>query len=389
MTAAAPRKLRYAMVGGGQGAFIGAVHRHAMALDGQYDFVAGALSSTPERSRDSGRALGLADDRSHADWQALLQDELRRPKDERIDLVCIVTPNHVHHPVALAFVDAGFHVVCDKPLVHTGAQARELADAVARRGVVFGVTYNYTGYPLVRQAREMVRRGELGTIRKVVIEYHQGWLSQPEERSGNKQAAWRADPKQGGLGGAIGDIGTHAENLVTTITGLPIEAVCADLGALVPGRVLDDDAAVLMRLGGGARGVMTACQVMTGVENGLRIRVSGTLGTIEWRQEEPNTLLHSPHDGPPRLLTRAAPWLHEAARRACRLPPGHPEGFIEAFANVYRGIAAGIRAHASGSAADPVEADYPGIADGVRGVRFVEAVVASASSETKWTPVAE
>jgi predicted dehydrogenase len=250
--------------------------------------------------------------------------------------------------------------------------------------VVFGVTYNYTGYPMVRQAREMVRAGELGELRKVVVEYHQGWLAQAEEAHGNKQAAWRADPTQSGLGGAIGDIGSHAENLVSTITGLEIESVCADLAALVPGRVLDDDASVLMRFQGGARGVMTASQVMAGVENGFRLRVSGTKGTIEWKQEEPNALLHSPLDGPPRVLTRGAPWLHEAAKRACRLPPGHPEGFIEAFANVYLGVAAAIRAHAAKRSVDPLEADYPDIKAGALGVRFIEAVVASAQSQQKW-----
>jgi len=381
------RKLRYAMVGGGQGAFIGAVHRKAMALDGQFELVAGALSSTPDKARASGRELGLAEDRNHGSWRELLADELRRPAHERIDFVCIVTPNHLHHPVALAFVEAGFHVVCDKPLVHTSGQAQELEEAARRKGVVFAVTYNYTGYPMVRQAREMVRAGELGLLRKVVVEYHQGWLATPEEAQGNKQAVWRADPAQGGLGGSIGDIGSHAENLVATITGLEVESVCADLAALVPGRVLDDDAAVLMRFAGGARGVLTACQVMTGVENGFRLRVSGTLGTVEWRQEEPNVLLHSPLDGPPRVLTRGAPWLHEAARRAGRLPPGHPEGFIEAFANVYLGVAAAIRARARGEAADPLEADYPGIEAGARGVRFIEAVVASSADERKWTPL--
>ena len=379
------RKLRYAMVGGGQGAFIGAVHRKAMALDGQFELVAGALSSTPERARASGRELGLPDDRNHGHWRELLADELRRDVGERLDVVCIVTPNHLHFEVALAFVEAGFHVVCDKPLVHTSAQGQALADAAARRGTVFAVTYNYSGYPLVRQAREMVRAGAIGTVRKVVIEYHQGWLATAEEARGNKQAAWRADPAQGGLGGAIGDIGTHAENLVASITGLEIDSVCADLATLVPGRVLDDDAAVLLRFAGGARGVLTASQVMTGVENGLRLRVSGTLGTLEWGQEDPNHLLHSPHDGPPRRLTRGAPWLSDAARRACRLPPGHPEGFIEAFANVYLGVAADIRAHAHGAAADPLEADYPRLEDGLRGVRFVEAVVASARSDLKWT----
>lgn len=383
----APRRLRYAMVGGGQGAFIGAVHRKAMALDGQYELVAGALSSTPARARASGRELGLADERNHADWQALLADELRRPRGERIDLAVVVTPNHLHFPVARAFVEAGFHVVCDKPLVHTSAQAAELAAAVHAQGTVFGVTYNYGGYPMVRQAREMVRAGELGTIRKVVVEYNQGWLATRLEAEGNKQAAWRNDPAQSGGAGALGDIGSHAENLVATVTGLELESLCADLSALVPGRALDDDANMLLRFRGGARGVLVASQVNTGLENGLRLRVSGTLGTIEWWQEEPNRLTHFPLDGPPRLLTRGAPWLHPAALRAGRIPPGHPEGFIEAFANVYLGVAEAIRAHAEGRPADPLLADYPGVQAGARGVRFIEAVLASARGTQKWTPV--
>jgi len=383
---AAPRKLRYAMVGGGQGAFIGAVHRMAMALDGQYELVAGALSSTPQKARDSGRELGLADDRNHGDWQALLADELRRPATERIDLAVIVTPNHVHFPVAKAFVEAGFHVVCDKPLVHTSAQARELVDAVRARGTVFGVTYNYSGYPMVRQAREMVRRGELGEIRKIVVEYNQGWLATRLEAEGNKQALWRNDPAQSGGAGAIGDIGSHAENLVSSVTGLQVESLCADLTAFVPGRTLDDDANVLLRFAGGARGVLVASQINTGLENGFRLRVSGTRGTLEWWQEEPNRLTHFPIDGPPRLLTRGAPWLHEAALRAGRIPPGHPEGFIEAFANVYAGVAETIRAHAAG-AAPPAHADYPDVEAGARGVLFIEAVLASARSSQKWTPL--
>lgn len=384
----APRKLRYAMVGGGRGAFIGAVHRMAMALDGQYEFVAGALSSTPEKARASGRDLGLRDDRNHGDWQALLADELRRDPAERIDIVSIVTPNHLHFPVAQAFVEAGFHVVCDKPLVHTVAQAEALVAAVKARGTVFGVTYNYSGYPMVRQAREMVRAGELGELRKVVVEYNQGWLSTRLEAEGNKQAAWRNDPARSGGAGALGDIGSHAENLVATVTGLEIEALCADLGALVPGRTLDDDANMLLRFAGGARGVLVASQVNAGVENALRLRVSGTRGSIEWWQEDPNRLLHSPIDGPPRVLTRGAAWLHPAALQAGRIPPGHPEGFIEAFANVYLGVAAAVRAHASGEAADPLLADHPTVEDGARGVRFIEAVLGSARSERKWTQLA-
>jgi predicted dehydrogenase len=381
------RKLRYAMVGGGQGAFIGSVHRKAMALDGQYELVAGALSSTPEKAHASGRELGLRDDRNHGDWQALLADELRRDPAERIDLVSIVTPNHLHFPVARAFVEAGFHVVCDKPLVHNSGDADALVAAVRSRGTVFGVTYNYGGYPMVRQAREMVRAGELGVLRKVVVEYNQGWLSTRLEAEGNKQAAWRNDPARSGGAGALGDIGSHAENLVAAVTGLEIEALCADLSALVPGRALDDDANMLLRFVGGARGVLVASQINAGIENGLRLRVAGTLGTIEWWQEEPNRLMHYPIDGPARLLTRGASWLHPAAQRSSRIPPGHPEGFIEAFANVYLGVAAAIRAHGRGERPDPLEADYPGVEDGARGVRFIEAVLASARSTQKWTPL--
>ncbi|WP_225782546.1 Gfo/Idh/MocA family protein [Xenophilus sp. Marseille-Q4582] len=379
------RPLRYAMVGGGQGAFIGAVHRHALALDGQAQLVAGALSSTPEKARASGQALGLADDRNHGSWQALLADEQRRPAHERVDFVVIVTPNHVHFPVAQAFVEAGFHVVCDKPLVHTREQADALVAAVARQGTVFGVTYNYSGYPMVRQARDMVRAGELGTVRKVVVEYTQGWLATALEGEGNKQAGWRTDPARSGAAGAIGDIGSHAENLVATVTGLEIEAICADLGALVPGRALDDDASLLLRFAGGARGVLVASQISTGKENDLRLRVSGTRGTLEWRQERPSELRHWPDDGPQRVLTRGAPWLSPSAQRASRIPAGHPEGFIEAFANVYAGVIADIRARQAGRRADALEADYPRVEDGARGVRFIERTVASAASAQKWT----
>ena len=374
------------MVGGGQGAFIGAVHRHAIALDGQAELVAGALSSTPDKARVSGRELLLADGRNHGDWQSLLADELKRPAEERIDFVSIVTPNHVHYPVAQAFVDAGFHVVCDKPLVHTREQADALVAAVQRQGTVFGVTYNYTGYPMVRQARAMVRAGELGELRKVVVEYNQGWLSSQLESSGNKQAAWRTDPQRSGAAGAIGDIGSHAENLVATITGLQIDSLCADLTHMVPGRALDDDASMLLRFAGGARGVLIASQINTGLENDLRVRISGTLGTLEWRQEQPSQLVHYPHDGPKRVFTRGAPWLHPSAQRASRIPAGHPEGFIEAFANIYAGVIEDIRARIEGRAADPLLADYPRVEDGARGVRFIERTVASAASAAKWTP---
>ncbi len=380
-------KLRAAMVGGGRGAFIGAVHRQAMALDGQVELVAGALSSEPQRALASGRDLHLRDDRNHASWQALLDHELKLPPEERIDFVSIVTPNHVHFEVAKAFAQAGIHVVCDKPLVHSSAQADQLVRIVAQRGTVFGVTYNYAGYPMVREAREMVRIGALGTIRKVIAEYNQGWLATRLEGSGDKQAGWRTDPSKSGIAGAMGDIGSHAENLISTVTGLRVESICADLTHFVEGRLLDDDASILLRFEGGARGVLMASQIAAGCENDLRLRVVGTLGTIDWRQEDPNHLIHSPIDAPRRILTRGAPWLSEASRRACRLPPGHPEAFIEAFANVYVGVAEDIRARASGRAVADGAADYPRIEDGARGVRFIEKTVESAASDVKWTKV--
>lgn len=379
------RRLRYAMVGGGQGAFIGAVHRKALALDGQAELVAGALASTPERARASGRELGLAEERNHADWQSLLDDELARSADERIDFVSIVTPNHLHHPVAKAFAEAGIHVVCDKPLVHTSEQAEDLLRTVERSGTVFGVTYNYSGYPMVREARALVAAGAVGEVRKVVVEYHQGWLATKLEGSDNKQAGWRTDPARSGAAGALGDIGSHAENLVATVTGLELESLCADLGAFVPGRRLDDDASLLLRFKGGARGVLTATQIAVGCENDLRLRVFGSTGTLDWRQERPDTLVHAPIDGPRRLLTRGSPWLGESARLATRLPAGHPEAFIEAFANVYLGVIARIRARQQGVAPDPLHADHPTLADGARGVRFIERALQSAASTHKWT----
>ncbi|WP_092754747.1 Gfo/Idh/MocA family protein [Rhodoferax sp. OV413] len=382
------RKLRYAMVGGGRDAFIGAVHRKAAALDGQIELVAGALSANPDKARASGRDLFLADDRNHGSWQELLADELKRPAHERIDFVSIVTPNHLHFPVAQAFVDAGFHVVCDKPLVHTSAQALALVAAVQRQGTVFGVTHNYTGYPLVRQMREMVRSGVIGSIRKVIVEYHQGWLATAVEATNNKQAAWRMDPAQSGMAGAMGDIGSHAENLLTTVTGLEIEAICADLSAMGAGRTLDDDANMLLRLKGGGnvvKGVLMASQICVGSENDLRLRVFGTEGTLDWSQEHPSRLVHTPLNEAPRTLTRGGPGLCEAAIRASRLPSGHPEGFIEAFANIYLGVAADIRARLAGLAPDAIAADYPRVEDGARGVRFIEKVLESSRSTQKWT----
>ncbi len=372
-----PTPIRLGMVGGGQGAFIGAVHRTAARLDRNYVLQAGALSSTPQKALASARDLGLA--RGYGSWQEMLDGELALPPAERIEAISIVAPNHVHFPVAKAFADAGFHVICDKPLVHTRGQAAELARTAHEKGIVFGVTYNYTGYPLVKEARRLIREGAIGKLRKVVVEYHQGWLATRAEAGGdNKQAEWRTDPARSGAGGAIGDIGSHAENLVSTVTGLELESVCAELTTFVPGRRLDDDATVLLRFEGGARGVLAVSQVEVGEENDLRLRVYGETGSLDWRQEDPNRLVLKSLEGPARVLTRGNGYLGDAAKAASRIPPGHPEAFLEAFANVYAGVADAIRG-------DP-RADYPTVADGVRGVAFIDTVVTSARNGGVWTP---
>jgi len=393
------RPLKLGMVGGGSGAFIGAVHRMAARLDGAWEVTAGALSSTPERALESGRAIGLA--RPYPTWEEMLERELALPAGERIDAVSIVTPNHLHHPVAKAFTEAGFHALCDKPMVLDSEQAADLVRAVDAAGTIFAVTYNYTGYPLVKEARRLVQEGAIGEVRKVIVEYNQGWLATKLEDTGAKQAVWRADPARSGIGGAIADIGSHAENLVATVTGLELSALCADLTSFVPGRRLDDDANLLLRFHGGAKGVMIASQIEVGEENDLRIRVYGTTGGLLWRQEEPNQLIHKTLEGPTRILTRnGGGYLGAAAQANTRLPSGHPEGFIEAFANVYTNVAAAIAARkgagpatgasagslGAGSAAGAVAPDFPTVLDGARGVAFIEAAVASSASTTKWTP---
>jgi predicted dehydrogenase len=382
----AARKLRYGMVGGGRDAFIGAVHRKAMAMDGQYELVAGALSSNPEKARASGQDLGLEDSRNYGSWEEMLKGELALPASERIDLVSIVTPNHVHYPVAKAFAKAGIHVVCDKPLVHTSKQANDLIKTVEKSGVVFAVTYNYTGYPMVKHARHMVTSGKLGEIRKVITEYNQGWLATNVEATGQKQADWRTDPARSGAAGAIGDIGSHAENLAATITGLEIESICADLTTFVKGRQLDDDGNLLIHYRGGAKGVLIASQIETGYENDIRIRVFGTKGSISWRQEDPNTIDFLPLDGPRQLLTRGSGYLCAEAQKATRLPTGHPEAFLEAFANVYLGAAEAIRAKQSRRKLGKLEGDFPTVYDGARGIHFIEKTVESSRSAKKWTP---
>jgi len=394
------RILNFGMVGGGAGAFIGGVHRTAACMDHRARFVAGALSSTPERSIASGKALGLTDDRNYPTWEAMLAGELARPPagsnptrsvgvpEDRIDFVSIVTPNHMHFPVARAFTEAGFNVVCDKPLVHTGEQAAELTRLCAAKGTVFAVTYNYSGYPMVKQARAIVAAGELGAIRKVIVEYHQGWLA--GDLGDQKQAAWRADPAKSGAGGAVGDIGTHAEQLASYVSGLDLESVCGELTAFVPGRRLDDDANLLLRFrprgGVAARGVLIASQIAVGCENDLRLRVFGETGSLEWRQEEPNQLVVRSRDIPERVLRRGNAYLGDAAKKGTRLPSGHPEAFLEAFANVYANAMDAMLARAGGPGAAEAY-DFPGLRDGARGVALIEAAAGTRGVHQNWTRI--
>jgi len=379
------RKIRMGMVGGGQDAFIGAVHRHAAFLDGKIELVAGAFSSNAEKSRLSGQTLGLSPDRVYATFAEMAEAEAKLGADERIDFVSIVTPNYVHFPAAEAFLKAGFHVVCDKPITHRLEDAEALAEIVGKSDRIFALTHNYTGYPMVKQAREMVTNGELGTIRKIVAEYPQGWLALPIDAEGQKQAAWRTDPSRAGASSCLGDIGVHAENLARYITGLEIEAVCADFTTFVPGRQLEDDASVLLKYQGGAKGVLSASQISIGEENDLNIRVYGTKAGLEWHQENPNDLIFKPIDQPRQILRRGNPYLGEAAKRFTRLPPGHPEAFIEAFANIYLEVARAIADRVEGS--EPgIPYDFPSVEDGVDGMRFIERCVISSKSSEKWTP---
>ncbi len=375
------------MVGGGQGAFIGAVHRIAAAIDQQIELVCGAFSSEAARSRASGRELFLPDERCYADYTEMMSAEAALPTGERMDFVAIVTPNHVHFPVAKAALEAGFNVLSDKPATIRKAEAETLARLVETTGLKYGLTHNYTGYPMVKQARELVGSGQLGRIRKVVVEYPQGWLSTPIEREGQKQASWRTDPDRSGAVGCMGDIGTHAENLAGYITGLRIKELAADLTSFVDGRLLDDDGNVLLRFEGGAKGILHASQISAGEENALNIRVYGEKGGLEWHQMEPNTLVVRQLDAPAQIYRTGNDYLCEAAAAHTRTPFGHPEGYLEAFANIYRNFAAHLAAELSGEPAPAFATDYPTIEDGVRGMAFIEAVVTSASNNAAWTPL--
>jgi predicted dehydrogenase len=382
-TGAAPRRVRLGMVGGGQGAFIGGVHRMAARLDDRYELVAGALSSDAARATASAAELHIAAERSYADYRDMARKEAAR--EDGIDVVAIVTPNHLHGRIATAFLDAGIDVICDKPLTTTLDEALELVQLVRRSGRLFALTHNYSGYPMVRQAREMVAAGELGEIRVVHAEYPQDWLSTDLESTGQKQAAWRVDPAQAGAGGSLGDIGTHAEHLARFISGLDLAAVSADLTTFVAGRRLDDNAHVMLRYTNGARGMLWSSQVAPGNENALRVRIYGSKAGLEFRQENPNHLWFTLLGQQPRLITRGGSGSGAAAGHATRIPAGHPEGYLEGFAQIYRDVAEQIQARWQGRAPDPLACIVPTVEDGARGMKFIESVVESSRAEGRWT----
>jgi predicted dehydrogenase len=377
-------KIRMGMVGGGEGAFIGAVHRMAAALDGEIELVCGAFSSDAERSQRSGAALYLPADRVYGDYHSMMAAEAALPAAQRMQFVAIVTPNHQHFPVAEAALRAGFHVLSDKPATLNLDEALRLRDVLADTGLLYGLTHTYTGYPLVKEARARVAAGELGSIRKVVVEYPQGWLADRQEDADNKQAAWRLDPARSGASNCMGDIGVHAANLAEYVSGLAIAEICADLTAFVPGRKLDDDGAMLLRFDNGARGVLHASQVSVGEENALTIRVYGEKGGLEWRQQEPNTLWLKWADRPTEMLRTGGAYLGAQASANTRTPMGHPEGYLEAFANIYMAFAGQIRAHEEGQPVSARAADCPGIDAAIRGMAFIELAVAASASDIKW-----
>lgn len=379
------RKVRMGMIGGGEGAFIGSVHRMAAELDGEIELVCGAFSSDPERSVRSGQGLyRLPPERCYPDYAAMFAAEAGMPPEQRMDFVTIATPNHVHFPAACAAVEAGFHVVCDKPVTHTLTDALALQTLLEGSDRLFCLTHNYTGYPMIREARSLIASGALGAVRRADCDYLQGWLATDEEASGNKQAEWRTDPDRAGAAGCFGDIGSHAQNLLEFVTGQHISRLCADLNTWVDGRALDDDGNVLIQLSGGARGVISASQVAVGEENGLRLRVYGEKGGLNWSQMAPNSLTLSWPDRSMEIRRTGGPSTSAVAADATRLPAGHPEGYLEAFAVLYRDFARAVLAQEAGGRAEP---DVPGIAEGVRGMRFIETVVASAAAGASWLEI--
>ncbi|MBB3930765.1 putative dehydrogenase [Kaistia hirudinis] len=377
-------RIRLGMVGGGRGAFIGAVHRIASRIDDQYELVAGALSADPEKAKASAGDLGIAPDRSYGSFAEMAKAEAGRA--DGIEAVAIVTPNHMHAPAAKAFLEAGIHVICDKPLTTTVAEAEELVQLVKKSGKVFAVTHNYTGYPMIRQARAMVAAGELGEIRLVQAEYPQDWLTERAETAGSKQAEWRTDPKRSGAGGCIGDIGTHAYNLACFVSGLELDELLAQLTTFVPGRLLDDDVQIMLRWKGGAKGLLWASQVAVGNENGLKLRVYGTKGGLEWTQADPNYLWFTKFGEPKQLLTRGGNGAWPEAARVTRVPGGHPEGYLEGFANIYTEAARAILAARNRTALDPAVI-FPTVEDGLKGMQFIDAAVKSSAAGNVWTKV--
>lgn len=377
------------MVGGGKDAFIGAIHRHAVGIDGLVDIVCGALSINPDIAKDSGKALFFDEDRIYLTFEEMITKESQLPEDKRIDFVTIVTPNFAHFAPAMMAMDHGFHVVIEKPIAFTSDEAQRLKQKAAETGRILCLTHTYSGYPLVKQAKQMVKEGVFGKIRKVWVEYPQGWLSKLSEREGNAQAAWRTDPKRSGKSGCMGDIGTHAAHLAEYISGLKITHLCADLNAMVEGRMLDDDGNVLLKLENGATGVLMASQVAAGEENALKIRIYGEKGGLEWAQHEPNTMLVKWLDQPTQIYRAGGNYgdrLSSFATHNARTPGGHPEGYLEAFANIYRNFALTLGSKIDGTTPTPEMLDFPGVEDGIRGMAFIDNVVASAQSEQKWTP---
>ena len=382
------RKLRMGMVGGGQGAFIGGVHRMATAIDGQTELVAGCFSRDPENTRATGEELYLDGKRLYDTYEEMAKAEAALGEDERIDFVSIVTPNVSHFPIAKTFLEAGFHVVCDKPMTYTLDEAKTLVKIVEDTGLVFALTHNYTGHPLVRHARELFKSGEMGEIRKVIVEYLQDFLMVPLEKEGQKQASWRVDPARSGIGGTLGDIGTHCANLLEYVTGDKIATLCCDTSTFLPDRKLDEDANVLLRMAGGGRGVLTISQIATGEENNLRLRIYASKGAILWEQENPNYLDLYRYGQPRQTLTRShGEYLSEAATKATRIPTGHPEGYLEAFASIYCGAVEAIRRHLDGKPMKTGEYNFPTVYDGLRGMQFIYAAVDSAEKGSTWVEV--
>lgn len=379
------KKLRMGMVGGSLDAFIGEVHRKAAALDGQFELVCGAFSSQPEKSKETGAALGLNPERVYGSYKEMYELESKLPEDQRMEVVSIVTPNHVHFEPAQIALEQGYHVIIDKPLAFSLAEAKELKHIVEETGLVLALTHTYTGYPMVKEAKHLVVTGKLGTIRKIYVEYPQGWLSTPLEREGNKQASWRTDPERSGQGGATGDIGTHAANLAEYVSGLKITLICADVNKTVDGRKLDDDAAALLKFDNGSSGVLTATQIAAGEENDLKLRVYGEKAGIEWTHSNPNTLLFKPLNAPAQVLRAGTGYLSELATKNTRTPAGHPEGYIEAFANIYLAFRDAVCDYQKGKLKPLKVYDFPDVYDGVRGMAFVEKMIESNRSTSKWT----